>query len=132
MLTTAICITLNNSLILKIYFPRCLFFKNYSLVEFIYLLIRCSKTNFFLWNINNTYRNGINKQNKYTHTRELTHRNTEKKITLEIEVQTMSMVASQYLPFYSAKEASNDVTTSLNLRFITTQKLALSWENITC
>ena len=38
----------------------------------------------------------------------------------------MSMVASQYLPFYSAKEASNDVTTSLNLRFITTQKLALS------
>ena len=34
------------------------------------------------------------------------------------------------LIFDSAKEASSDVTTFLNMRFITTQKLAF-WENIT-
>ena len=43
-------------------------FKNYSLVEVIYLLTRCYKTRFFLWNTNNTDRNGVNKQKKKTHT----------------------------------------------------------------
>ena len=45
-----------------------LLFKNYSLLKFIYLLIRCSKTRFFLWNTNITDLNGVNKQNAHTHT----------------------------------------------------------------
>ena len=44
---------MNNSLISKICFPQCLFFSK----------IRCYKTRFLLWNINNTDRNGENKQN---------------------------------------------------------------------
>ena len=44
-----------------------LFFKNYSLVEIMYLLIRFNKIKFFLWNTKNTDRNGINKQNKQVH-----------------------------------------------------------------
>ena len=43
--------------------------KNNSLVEGIYLFIRCNKTKFFLRNTNNTDRNGGNKQN--THTKHL-------------------------------------------------------------
>ena len=66
MFTTAICIALNNSLISKIYFPMSFLLKNYSLVEVVYLFIRCKKTIFFLWNTNNTNRNGVNKQ-KNTH-----------------------------------------------------------------
>ena len=38
-----------------------LFFKNYSLVEIMYLLIRFNKIKFFPWNTKNTDRNGINK-----------------------------------------------------------------------
>ena len=49
--------------------------KKYSLVEVIYLLIRCCKTRFFLWNTNKTDRNGVNKQN--------IHIITQRKITLE-------------------------------------------------
>ena len=37
--------------------------KNYSLVESVYMFIRCNKTRFFLRNTNNTDRNGVNKQN---------------------------------------------------------------------
>ena len=48
-------------------------FKNYSLVKVIYLLIRCYETRFFLWNIYNTDRNGVNKQNIHTHIHQ-THR----------------------------------------------------------
>ena len=52
-------------------------FKNYSLVKVLYLLIRCCyKTRFFLWNTNNSDRNGANKQNTNTP-------NTQRKITLE-------------------------------------------------
>ena len=47
LLPATVCITLNNSLISKIYYPQ-LLFKNYSLVEVMYLLIRCNKTKFFL------------------------------------------------------------------------------------
>ena len=43
--------------------------KNYSLVESVYLFIRCNKTKFFLPHTNNTHRNGVNKQN--THTKHL-------------------------------------------------------------
>ena len=57
-------------------------FKNYSLVEVIYLLIRCYKTRFFLRNTNNTDRNGVNKQNTHTHTHTHTP-NTQRKVTLE-------------------------------------------------
>ena len=59
------------------------FFKNFTLVEVTYLLIwftrtrffpwytkntRFSKTKFFLWKKKNTDGNGVNKQNKHTHT----------------------------------------------------------------
>ena len=53
-------------------------FKNYSLVKVIYLLIRCYKTRFFLWNTNNIDRNGANKQNIQTHTKHSEKDNTEK------------------------------------------------------
>ena len=46
-----------------------LIFKNYSLAEDTYLLIRLNKTKFFWWNTNNTDRNGINEQNTQTHTK---------------------------------------------------------------
>ena len=46
-----------------------LIFKNYLLAEGTYLLIRLNKTEFFLWNTNNTDRNDINKQNTQTHTK---------------------------------------------------------------
>ena len=57
---TATCITLNNLLIHKFtlsWFTMSLLFKNYSLEEFIYLLIR--------FNTKNTYRNGISDQNTH-------------------------------------------------------------------
>ena len=38
-----------------------------------YLLIRCYKSRFFLWNTNNNDRNGVNKQNTHTHTHTHTH-----------------------------------------------------------
>ena len=44
-----------------------LFFKNYSLVEIMYLLIRFIKIKFFPWNTKNSDRNGINKQNTQAH-----------------------------------------------------------------
>ena len=54
--------------------------KNYSHVKVIYLLIRCCKARFSLWNTNNTDRNDVNKQNTHTHTHTP---NTLRKITLE-------------------------------------------------
>ena len=42
---------MNNSLISKIYFPQCLFFSKIIHLQKSYLLIRCYKTRFFLWNI---------------------------------------------------------------------------------
>ena len=77
MLTAAICITLNNSMISKTYFPHILF-KHYSLVEVAYLFFRCDKTKFFLWNTNNTDRNGVDKQNLNTHTHTHTRTHTTK------------------------------------------------------
>ena len=44
-------------------------FKNYSLTEVIYLLIRFNETNFFPRNTKNTDRNGVNKQNTHTRAR---------------------------------------------------------------
>ena len=55
-------------------------FKNNSLVEVIYLLIRFNKSK-FLWNANNTNGNGVTKQTN-THTRTHAHQ-TMRKITLE-------------------------------------------------
>ena len=53
-----------------------LLFKNYLLVEVMYLLIRCNITKLFLWNTNNTDRNGgVNRQNTHQTSRE---NNTEK------------------------------------------------------
>ena len=81
---------MNNWLIAKIYFPQFFLFKNFSLVKVIYLLIRCCKTRFFLWNTNNNDRNGVNKQNTYTFTP-----NTQRKITLK----RVSMKISDTPPF---------------------------------
>ena len=53
-------------------------FKNYSLIEVIYLLIKCNKTKFFLSSTITTDRNGVNKQNTHTETP-----NTQRKIILE-------------------------------------------------
>ena len=69
---------MKNSLISKIYFPQCLSFSKTIHLQKPYLLIRCYKTRFFLWNTDNTDRNGVNKQNKHTHT----HTYTQRKITL--------------------------------------------------
>ena len=120
--------TLNNSLISKVYFPMSFLFKNYSLVEVVYFHIRCNKTKFFLWNTNNTDKNDANKKN--THTKHLEKDNTGKE---------GGRGGSNNEPgcfwifvFDIAKEASNEVTTFLNLRFITKQKPASFWENITC
>ena len=52
-------------------------FKTYSLVESVYLFIRCNKTRFFLQNTNNTDRNDVNKQN--THTKHLEKDNIAKR-----------------------------------------------------
>ena len=67
--------------------------KYYSLVNAMYLLIRCYKTRFILWNTN-TDRNGVNKQHTHTHTHTHTP-NTQKKITLE----RVSMKISDTPPF---------------------------------
>ena len=56
--------------------------KNSSLVKVIYLLIRCYKARFFLWDTNNTVTNGVNKQHTHTHTHTHTHQ-TLRKVTLE-------------------------------------------------
>ena len=59
-----------------------LLFKNYLLVEVMYLLIRFSKSKFFPWNTNSTDGNGVNKQNTHTHTHTHTHQ-TLREITPE-------------------------------------------------
>ena len=64
---------MKNSMTSNIFFPYCLFFSKI-------MLIRCYKTRFFLWNTNNTDRNGVNKTHTHTHTYT---RNTQRKITLE-------------------------------------------------
>ena len=51
--------------------------KNYLLLKVIYLLIRCYKTRFFLWNKNNADKDGVHKPHTHTHT------HTHKKIILE-------------------------------------------------
>ena len=44
----------------------------------------------------------------------------------------MSLDASEDLFFDNAKEANNDATTFLNLRFIKREKPAVFWEIIAC
>ena len=97
--------------------------KNYSLVEVAYLFIKCNKTKFLPWNTNNTDRNGVNKQK--THIKHLEKNNIGK------GGPTMSL--DEFLFFDSAREASNDINTFLNLRFNKKQKTAgFFWENIIC
>ena len=57
-------------------------FKNYSLVEVIYLLIRSNMTKFFLLNTNYFDTKSVNNQNTHTHTHTHTP-NSQRKITLE-------------------------------------------------
>ena len=91
--------------------------KDDSLIEFVYLFIRCNKNKFFLRNINNTDRNGVNKQK--TQTKDLEKDNIGKGW-----IPTMSLDAIEVWFFDSAGEASNDVNTFFNLRFIKKQKTA--------
>ena len=49
-------------------FIMALLFKNYSLIEVMYLLIRFNKTRCFPQNTKNTAKNGTNKQHTHTHT----------------------------------------------------------------
>ena len=55
-----------------------LLFKNYSLVDVIYLLIRCCKTKFLPQNTKNSDRNGLNKLNTLTQTKHSEKDNTAK------------------------------------------------------
>ena len=75
-----------------------------------------------MWNTNNTDRNGANKQN--THTKRLEKHNIEK------GGPTMSLDAFEFLFFDNAREASNDVHTFLNSRFIKKQKPAGFFQKI--
>ena len=67
-----------------------LLFKNYLLVEVMYLLIRFSKSKFFPWNTNSTEGNGVNKQNTHTHTHTHTHQ-TLREITPEKAGESLSI-----------------------------------------
>ena len=58
---------MDNSVIPKIYFPQSLFFSKSIHLQIIHLLIRCYKTRFFLWKINNADRNDVSKQKTHTH-----------------------------------------------------------------
>ena len=73
-----------------------LLFKNYSLVEVIYLLIRFNKAKPLSLNTKNTDRNGVNKQNTHTHTP-----NTQRKITLERVSMKISDTPLFYQPLFS-------------------------------
>ena len=66
-----------------------LFFKNFSLVEVIYLLIRFDKSKFYPWNTHNTDGNRVNKQKTHTHA----HQTLRKK-------KHPSPLFYQPLPFY--------------------------------
>ena len=78
--------------------------KNYPVVESVYLSIRCNKTKFFLQII--------------------LIKNSEKDHIGKGVGPTMNLEAFEFLFFYSAREASNDVNTFLNLKFINKQKPA--------
>ena len=106
MLTAAICIALNITNLLS---TMCFLLKNYSLVESVYLFIRCNKTKFYQRNTINTDRTGVNKQNRHT-------KHLEKDNIGRGEGPTMSLDAFEFLFFDSAREASKDVNTFLNCR----------------
>ena len=97
--------------------------KNNSLVEVVYLFVRCNKTKFFLWNTNNTDRNGVNKQN--THFKNLEKNNIGK----EEGAQLWAWMLLKWISD-SAREASNDVNTFLKLRFIKKQKQVVFFDKI--
>ena len=76
-------------------------FKNYTIVKTIYLLIRCYKTKSFLWNKNNTDRNGVNKQNTYRHTKHSEKNDTEKSMEIsDTHFFKTTPLFYQPLPFY--------------------------------
>ena len=80
----------------------CFLLKNYSLVESVYLFIRCNKTKFYQRNTINTDRNGVNKHLE--------------KDNIGMGGPTMSLDAFEFLFFDSAREASKNVNTFLNCR----------------
>ena len=102
--------------------------KNFSLVEFVYIFIRCNKTKFFLWNTNKTVRNGANKQK--TDTKHLEKVNIGKGGGGG-GCQLWACMLLKF-SFYSVRGASNDVNTFLKLRFIKKQQPAGFFEKILC
>ena len=94
----------------------CFLLKNYTLVESLHLFIRCNKTKFFQRKTINTDRNGVNKQSRHTQHLE--------KDNIGRGSLSMSLDAFEFLFFDSAREASKDADTFLNLRFIKKQKPA--------
>ena len=118
MLTAAIFIALNNSLISKTYFPQCLFFKKKNThLQTLYL---CSLDAIRL-----------------SSSRETQQILIENPHQIFREGQYWKGGGSNYEPgcfwifiFDSAREASNNVNTFLNLRFIKKQKPAVFYEKI--
>ena len=53
---------INNSLISKIYFPKCIFCSKVMNLQRSYPLISCYRTRFSNWNINSTNRSGVKNQ----------------------------------------------------------------------
>ena len=96
--------------------------KKYSFVESIYQFIICNKAKFFLRNTNNTDRNSVNKNHTHTHNKYLEKDDIGKGGG---RGRIMSLDAFEFLVLDSAREASNDVDTFLNLRFIKKQKSAV-------
>ena len=96
--------------------------KNYPVVESVYLSIRYNKTKFFL-QIQLIKMVQINKTHTHTHTHTQTKHSEKDHIGKGVG-PTMNLDAFEFLFFYSAREASNDVNTFLNLRFIKKQKPA--------
>ena len=84
----------NNSLRSKIYLPVSFLFKNNSLVKVIlYLIIRCYKTGFFLWNADKTDINGVNKQN--THTKQTLKERQRWKRLVSMKIRDTSLFLKQ-------------------------------------
>ena len=82
-----------------------LLFKNYSLEEVTYLLIRFNEIKFFPRNTKNTDKNGANKQNTHMHTKHSGIYNTGKSKLVWMKISSNSCFKTspiffQHFPFY--------------------------------
>ena len=93
------------------------------LLEIVYMFIRCNKTKFFLWNTNNTDRNGVNKQK--THTKHLEKDNIRKGGGFQL--WACMLLNFQFL---TVQEKQVMTSTLLNLRFFKKHKPAFFFEKV--